>query len=276
MRSVVPVTDSPAKTQSSTASAKSLVVLGGAVVAGLTAYLCSGDLLTAGVVFLVQCGALLALSPMGSKGTGDESGPAASPTPARGRVIWFTGLPSSGKTTLSLLLKDALMSAGYDVEHLDGDAVRNVLPGIGFSREARNDHIRRMGFLASRLEAHGVTVIASFVSPYCESRDFARSLCADFNEIYLATNLDECSRRDVKGLYREAQDGRRAGMTGVDDPYEPPVRPELVLDTKTKSKEECVQAVLQLIERGTSGQGRSQGLSNGSSSERDYGSFVAA
>lgn len=164
-----------------------------------------------------------------------------------GSVIWFTGLPSSGKTTLSLLLKAQLEAAGHDVEHLDGDAVRAILPGIGFSKEERNNHIRRMGFVASRLEAHGVTVICSFVSPYRESRDFVRSLCSNFFEIFLSTDVEECSRRDVKGLYQENKDGARKGMTGVDDPYEPPAAAELTLNTAIESKEQCVQAIVDLI-----------------------------
>ena len=162
-------------------------------------------------------------------------------------VIWFTGLPSSGKTTLSLLLKEELKRLGHPVEHLDGDAVRAIVPGIGFSRDARNDHIRRMGFTCSRLEAHGVTVIASFVSPYRESRDFVRGLCKNFVEVYLSTDLVECERRDVKGLYKQVKDGSRAGMTGVDDPYEPPAHAELVLDTAKQSKEECVRLILERI-----------------------------
>lgn len=162
-------------------------------------------------------------------------------------VIWFTGLPSSGKTTLSLLLKEELLRLGQPVEHLDGDAVRALVPGIGFSRDARNDHIRRMGFTCSRLEAHGVTVIASFVSPYRESRDFVRGLCKNFVEVYLSTDLAECERRDVKGLYKQVKEGTRAGMTGVDDPYEPPAHAELVLDTANQSKEECVRLILERI-----------------------------
>jgi len=145
-----------------------------------------------------------------------------------GSVIWFTGLPSSGKTTLSLLLKTQLEAAGHDVEHLDGDAVRAILPGIGFSKEERNNHIRRMGFVASRLEAHGVTVICSFVSPYRESRGFVGWGGGEF---FLILN----------------KDGARKGMTGVDDPYEPPAAAELTLNTAIESKEQCVQAIVDLI-----------------------------
>lgn len=162
-------------------------------------------------------------------------------------VVWFTGLPSAGKTTLSLLLKAEFEACGARVEHLDGDAVRAILPGTGFSKKDRNDHICRMGFLASRLEHHGVIVINSFVSPYRESRDFARKLCKNFIEVFLSTSIDECTRRDVKGLYQEAQSGARAGMTGVDDPYEPPLAAEITLDTSALTKDQCVEGILQYL-----------------------------
>ncbi len=162
-------------------------------------------------------------------------------------VIWFTGLPSSGKTTLCLLLKEYLESISVKMDHLDGDAVRAVVPGIGFSRNDRNDHIRRMGFLASRLESQGISVITSFVSPYRESRNFVRKMCKNFLEIHLSTSIAECTERDVKGLYKEAQEGKRSGMTGVDDPYEAPENAELVLDTATLSKEACLQAIQNLL-----------------------------
>ena len=188
-------------------------------------------------------------------------------------VVWFTGLPSSGKTTLSLLLREQLIADGRRVEHLDGDAVRAIVPGIGFTRNDRNDHIRRMGFTCSRLEAHGVTVLASFVSPYRESRDFVRGLCKNFIEVYLSTDLEECTKRDVKGLYQEVKDGTRAGMTGVDDPYEPPLKPELILDTAKQSKEECVRLILEKI---GAQRGKVESQTIASTAEKCHGSSVAA
>ena len=162
----------------------------------------------------------------------------------RAAVLWFTGLSGSGKSTIATRVHEALVRRGVDVEYIDGDALRSVFPNTGFTREERDEHLRRTGYLASRLEAHGVTVVASFVSPYRESRDFIRKLCRDFVEIYVATPLEECERRDVKGLYARARRGEIPNFTGIDDPYEPPEHPELTLDTRAVSVDECVAAVL--------------------------------
>jgi adenylylsulfate kinase len=137
-----------------------------------------------------------------------------------------------------------LESRGIDVEYIDGDALREVFPQTGFTREQREEHLRRTGYMASRLAAHGVTVVASFVSPYRESREFVRKLCPDFVEIYVATPLDECERRDVKGLYARARRGEIRNFTGLDDPYEPPENPELTLDTRVLNVDQCVAQVL--------------------------------
>jgi len=130
------------------------------------------------------------------------------------------------------------------VEYIDGDALREVFPNTGFTRTEREEHLRRTGSMASRLAAHGITVVASFVSPYRESRDFIRRLCRDFVEIYVATPLEECERRDVKGLYARARRGEIRHFTGIDDPYEPPEHPELTLDTRALSVDECVARVV--------------------------------
>jgi len=123
-------------------------------------------------------------------------------------VLWFTGLSGSGKSTIATRVQEALKRRGVEVEYIDGDALREVFPGTGFTRAEREEHLRRTGYMASRLAEHGVTVVASFVSPYRESRDFIRKLCRGFVEIYVATPLDECERRDVKGLYARARRGR--------------------------------------------------------------------
>jgi len=162
-------------------------------------------------------------------------------------VLWFTGLSGSGKSTVAMHVYETLKCRGTDVEYLDGDALRAVFPATGFTREERNEHIRRTGFLASRLEAHGVTVVASFVSPYRESRDFVRGLCRNFLEIYVATPLEECERRDVKGLYARARRGEIANFTGVSDPYEPPEHPEISFDTRTVSVEEAGARILERL-----------------------------
>jgi len=163
-------------------------------------------------------------------------------------VLWFTGLSGSGKSTIATRVHQDLLRRGVDVEYIDGDALREVFPQTGFTREQREEHLRRTGYMASRLAAHGVTVVASFVSPYRESRDFIRTLCPKFAEIYVATPLDECERRDVKGLYARARRGEIRNFTGIDDPYEVPEHPELSLDTRALSVEQAVNQVLALFE----------------------------
>jgi adenylylsulfate kinase len=162
-------------------------------------------------------------------------------------VLWFTGLSGSGKSSIASRVDQALVDRGTDVEYIDGDALREVFPNTGFTRAEREEHLRRTGYMASRLAAHGVTVVASFVSPYRESRDFVRKLCSNFVEIYVATPLEECERRDVKGLYARARRGEIKNFTGIDDPYEPPEHPELTLETRGLSVDECVAKVLARI-----------------------------
>jgi adenylylsulfate kinase len=159
-------------------------------------------------------------------------------------VLWFTGLSGSGKSTIATRVDQELVQRGLDVEYIDGDALREVFPNTGFTRAEREDHVRRTGYMASRLAAHGVTVVASFVSPYRESRDFIRTLCSNFVEIYVSTPLEECERRDVKGLYARARRGEIKNFTGIDDPYERPEHPELTLETHALSVDECVAKVL--------------------------------
>jgi adenylylsulfate kinase len=174
----------------------------------------------------------------------------ARPTPYEARtrlpaaVLWFTGLSGSGKSTIAARVHQELLRRGVDVEYIDGDALREVFPNTGFTRAEREEHLRRTGYMASRLAAHGVTVVASFVSPYRESRDFIRRLCPNFAEIYVATPLEECERRDVEGLYARARRGELRNFTGIDDPYEAPEHPELTLDTRNATVEQCVAQVL--------------------------------
>jgi adenylylsulfate kinase len=159
-------------------------------------------------------------------------------------VLWFTGLSGSGKSTIATLVHRELERRGVEVEYIDGDALREVFPNTGFTRAEREEHLRRTGYMASRLAAHGVTVVASFVSPYRASREFVRRLCPRFLEVYVATPLEECERRDVKGLYARARRGEIRNFTGIDDPYEVPERPELTLDTRALSVDQCVAEVL--------------------------------
>lgn len=164
-------------------------------------------------------------------------------------VLWFTGLSGAGKSTIADRVYEELRGRGFRVERLDGDSVRDIFPATGFTRPERDAHLRRIGYLAAKLEQNGVWVVASFVSPYEESRQFVRKLCRDFVEVHVATSLEECERRDVKGLYAKARRGEIANFTGIDDPYEPPANPELRIDGGTVSVAEAGASVLDLLER---------------------------
>jgi len=163
------------------------------------------------------------------------------PPPA---VLWLTGLSGAGKTTIGQVLVARLTAAGADAELIDGDAMRQVFPGTGFTRADRDAHVRRVGYLASRLEAHGATVVASLISPYRDSRAFVRATCRRFVEIHVATDLAECERRDPKGLYRKARAGEITQFTGLDDPYEPPEAAEIVIDTAAESAAAAADRIL--------------------------------
>jgi 3'(2'), 5'-bisphosphate nucleotidase len=164
-----------------------------------------------------------------------------------GMVIWFTGLSGSGKSTIARRLVERLERQGRSVEYLDGDAIRDLFPGTGFSPAERDGHIRRVGYLASRLERHGAAVVCSLISPYAESRRFVRGLCRRFVEVHLSTPLEECERRDAKGLYARARRGEIRQFTGLDDPYEPPEDPELRLDTSRLSVEAATDEIMEYL-----------------------------
>lgn len=165
------------------------------------------------------------------------------------KVLWFTGLSGSGKSTLAEAVYKKLREQKIKIEQLDGDIVRNIFPKTGFSKEERNRHVRRVGFLASQLEKNGVSVIASFISPYRESRDFVRNQCENFVEIHVSTPLEVCEQRDVKGLYKKARSGEIKQFTGIDDPYEEPVNPEIRIDTSKYSLEESVDIILKKLKK---------------------------
>jgi adenylylsulfate kinase len=162
-------------------------------------------------------------------------------------VVWFTGLSGAGKSTIALEVCRRLRMIGAGVEYLDGDEIRSRFPNTGFSRAERDAHIRRVGFLASRLEHHGVFVVCALISPYASSRQQVRQLCRRFVEVHVATPLEECERRDVKGLYRRARAGEITSFTGLDDPYESPVNPELRLDTTGITVAEAADAVVAMF-----------------------------
>jgi adenylylsulfate kinase len=163
-----------------------------------------------------------------------------------GLTIWLTGLPSSGKSTIARALERRLVENGQAVEVLDGDVVRTHLcRDLGFSRRDRDENVRRVGFVAHLLSRNGVVAICALVSPYRKARDEVRALHEGrFLEVHVAAPPDVCARRDVKGLYANAMEGRVAAMTGYDDPYEPPVAPEVVLPTHEQTIEESVEAVM--------------------------------
>ena len=169
-----------------------------------------------------------------------------------GFTLWFTGLSGSGKSTIAHVIGPELDRRGLVVEYLDGDTVRTHLSkGLGFSKEDRDTNIERIGWVASRLTRQGGAVIAAAISPYRETRQKARELVEQFGpfvEVYVATSLDECARRDVNGLYAKAFAGEIKGFTGVDDPYEEPSNPELVIDTEEHEPEESARLVLAKLE----------------------------
>jgi adenylylsulfate kinase len=171
--------------------------------------------------------------------------------PAHGVTVWFTGLPSAGKTTIAGLVGRRLAEHGLPVEVLDGDVVRAHLSrGLGFSKADRDENIRRIGYVAGLLTGHGVTVLVSAISPYRAVRDEVRAAIecvGGFVEVHVATDLATCRARDVKGLYAKHARGELRGLTGVDDPYEPPLTPELVLDTATETPQESAARVLELL-----------------------------
>jgi adenylyl-sulfate kinase len=169
-----------------------------------------------------------------------------------GFTLWFTGLSGAGKSTIAHLVGPELDRRGLVVEYLDGDNVRQHLSkGLGFSKEDRDTNIERIGWVASRLTRQGGAVITAAISPYEETRAKAREMVEEwgtFVEVFVAASVEECARRDVKGLYEKAFKGEIKGFTGVDDPYEEPSSPELVLDTEAHSPEESAQLVVAKLE----------------------------
>lgn len=167
----------------------------------------------------------------------------------RPSVVWLTGYSGAGKSTLAEALERELAGRGYKVERLNGEAVRHLFPATGFTREERDMHVKRIGHLASKLESHGVFVIASLVSPYREARDFVRGLCQQFVEVHVSTPLEVCETREPGSMYARARAGEIHHLSGIDEPYEPPEKPEVVVDTSVLTRDECLTRVMRFIER---------------------------
>jgi adenylylsulfate kinase len=166
-----------------------------------------------------------------------------------GFVLWLTGLSGAGKSTVAAKLAPVLAEQGHRVELLDGDEVRtNLCQGLGFSRADRDTNIARIGYVAGMLAKHGVAVLVAAISPYRAARDQVRALVDTFVEVHVAAPLSTCAERDVKGLYAKALSGQLPNFTGISDPYEPPLAPEIVLHTEVQTVDESVHQILTWLE----------------------------
>ena len=165
-------------------------------------------------------------------------------------TIWLTGLSSAGKTTIAAAVCEGLRAQGRKVEWLDGDVVRRHLcRGLGFSKEDRDENIRRIGFVAELLTRNGIVTVVSAISPYRAAREEVRRRIGSFLEVYVNAPPDVCERRDLKGIYRKARAGEMGGVTGIDDPYEPPLAPDVECRTDLETPPESAAKVLAAIGR---------------------------
>jgi sulfate adenylyltransferase len=172
------------------------------------------------------------------------------PRHRQGVCVWFTGFSGAGKSTTAELLVALLLEHGRQSTLLDGDIVRTHLSkGLGFSKEDRDANVLRIGFVAAEVVRHGGVAVCAAVSPYRAARDGVRALAGSdrFIEVFVDTPLDVCESRDVKGMYAQARRGTLKGFTGIDDPYEAPLAPELVLDTTSATAEENARAIIELL-----------------------------
>lgn len=167
-----------------------------------------------------------------------------------GFTIWFTGLSGAGKSTLSAILDRELRERGHNVEVLDGDVIRtNLSKGLGFSKEDRDTNIRRIGWVCEVLTRNDVVAIAAAISPYRAVREEVREKIGRFVEVFVEVSLEEAINRDVKGLYKKALAGEIKGFTGVDDPYEPPLNPDVTVHTDRETPEESAARILEVLEQ---------------------------
>lgn len=166
-----------------------------------------------------------------------------------GLTVWFTGLSSSGKTTISAATYEILVAEGYRVERLDGDIVRrNLSQDLGFGKKDRDENVRRIGLLAKQLTRDGAIVLVAAISPYRAARNQVRHQIGNFLEVFVCAPLGVCEQRDVKGIYRKARAGTLCNVTGIDDPYEPPIHPDLTCYTEHETPPESAARVYQLIQ----------------------------
>lgn len=176
--------------------------------------------------------------------------PMSDPVMHRGLTVWLTGLSSAGKTTITEVLHRTLQQRGYRVEWIDGDVIRQRLSkDLGFSKEDRDENVRRMGALAGELTESGVIVLVSAISPYRAMRDEVRQRIGAFLEVWVHAPLAVCEQRDIKGIYRRVRAGEIQHVTGVDDPYEHPTAPDVECRTDRETLEESAAKVLEAIER---------------------------
>lgn len=167
-----------------------------------------------------------------------------------GVTVWFTGLSGAGKTTICRAVEQELRSRALKLEVLDGDIVReNLTKGLGFSKEDRDENIRRIGFVSNLLTRNGVIVLVSAISPYRAVREEVRQQIGDFIEVHVSAPLNVCEERDVKGLYRRARAGEIKNFTGIDDPYEAPLNPEVECKTHEETLQQSVDKVLRALEK---------------------------
>ena len=168
----------------------------------------------------------------------------------KGMVIWLTGLPCSGKTTLAKEIEKYFKENNLSIQILDGDVVRKTISSdLGFSKEDRDKNIERMSYIAQMLSDNGVNVVLAFVSPYQKMRDFCRSLCENYIEVYIECDINKCKERDVKGMYKKAISGEIKDFTGVQDPFEIPKNPEVIVNTENENIDDSLRKIVNYIEK---------------------------
>ncbi len=165
---------------------------------------------------------------------------------SKGCVIWLTGLPGAGKTTIAKIVENELRRKGINVEVLDGDEVRkNLSPELGFSKQDRETHARRVVYISKLLSRNNIVTLVALISPYREFRQYAReTIGKDFVEVWVRASSETCRKRDPKGLYKKAKEGKITNLTGPQDPYEPPLDPEMVIDTENEAPEASAKWVI--------------------------------